>query len=100
MNLICSDSALTAVHKVLTRTRSIAYQGCDSNTIGDVMDLAEYLVALLLNHERRTETEALLVFQQCLEEIESRFEGFEGLVAAFDAQETNLHRELRLTTVA
>lgn len=98
MNSICSDSALNALHKVLIRTRFVAYKGCDSKTIGDVMDLAEYLIVLLQNNEGRTETEVLSVFRQCLQEIEGRFDGFIGLVAAFDEAEMKPQHESRLTT--
>ena len=86
MNLICSVSALSSLQRVLVRTRSVAYGGCASKTVGDIMDTAEYLTAILLNHEGLSEEDALTRFRVHLQDLEDRFEGFTGLVAAFDAE--------------
>ena len=85
MSLICSDNALRVLHRVLICTRSHAYEGADQKTIGDVMDVAEYLVAILQNHEGLTKEDGLDRFRLCLCDIESRFPGYTGLIAAFDA---------------
>jgi len=66
MNLICSANALRALHRVLICTRFEAYEGRDSKTLGDVMDRAEYLVAVLQNHEGRPEAECLAEFRAFL----------------------------------
>lgn len=84
MSLICSANALRALHRVLVCTRFEAYESCDSKTLGDVMDVAEYLVALLQNHEGRSESECLTEFRAFLEDLERRFPGYNGLMAAFD----------------
>ena len=86
--MICSANALEALHRVLVCTRSEAYEGCAPKTPGDVMDSAEYLVALLQNHEGRTEDEALAEFRAVLLDIETRFPGYGGLLAAFDGART------------
>lgn len=65
-------------------TRFAAYNGRTSKEIGDILDVGEYLVAILLNHENLTEDECLARFRLYLEDIETRFDGFSGLVAAFD----------------
>lgn len=84
MSLICSANALQALHRVLVCTRFEAYEGCTPKTLRDVMDSAEYLVALLQNHEERTEDETLAEFRAVLLDIETRFSGYDGLLAAFD----------------
>ena len=84
MSLICSANALHALHRVLVCTRFEAYEGCAPKTLSDVMDSAEYLVALLQNHEGRTENETLAEFRAVLLDIETRFPGYDGLLAAFD----------------
>ncbi len=65
-------------------TRFAAYKGRSSKEIGDILDVGEYLVAILLNHENLTESECLARFRLYLQDIETRFEGFSGLIAAFD----------------
>ena len=85
MSLICSANALQALHRVLVCARFEAYEGCAPKTLGDVMDSAEYLVALLQNHEGRTESETLAEFRNVLLDIETRFSGYGGLLAAFDS---------------
>jgi hypothetical protein len=84
MSLICSANALRALHRVLVCSRFEAYEDCDPKTLGDVMDCAEYLVALLQNHEGRTEEECLAEFRAVLQDIEARFPGYEGLLTVFD----------------
>ncbi|MBV9852638.1 MAG: hypothetical protein JO250_23505 [Armatimonadetes bacterium] len=73
-----SDNALDAVHRVLTRVRSQAYMGLDSKQIGRILDDAEYLVTMIRNNESEHE------FRLHLEDIESKFSGFDGLVQAYD----------------
>ena len=90
MSLICSANALQALHRVLICSRFEAYEGRDPKTLGDVMDSAEYLVALLQNHEGRTESETLAEFRAVLLDIETRFPGYDGLLAAFDSAQNAL----------
>lgn len=85
MSLVCSANTLRALHRVLVCSRFEAYEGCDARMLGDVMDSAEYLVALLQNHEGRTEEECLTEFRTVLQDIETRFAGYEGLLTVFDA---------------
>ena len=84
MSLICSASAMRALHRVLVCTRFEAYEGRDPKILGDVMDTAEYLVAILQNSEGRPEGECLAEFRAFLQELEERFPGYGGLVTAFD----------------
>jgi len=75
---------MRALHRVLVCTRFEAYEGRDSKTLGNVMDTAEYLVAILQNYEGRPEGECLAEFRAFLQDLESRSPGYDGLVAAFD----------------
>jgi hypothetical protein len=84
MNLICSDNALRALHRILVCTRFQAYENIDVKTIGDVMDAAEYLVSILQNHEGLTEEEGLERFRLYLGDLETRFPGYTDLIVAFD----------------
>jgi len=86
MNWICSANALRALHRVMVCTRFAANEGCEAHVISDVMDSAEYLVAILQNHEERTERECLREFRSYLKDLETRFPGYEGLLAAFDSE--------------
>ncbi len=75
---------MRGLHRVLVCARFEAYEGCAPKTLGDVMDVAEYLVALLQNHEGRTEIDCLSEFRAFLQDLETRFPDYDGLVAAFD----------------
>ena len=88
MSLICSANALQALHRVLVCTRFEAYEGCKPKTLGDVMDNTEYLVALLQNHEGRSEEDTLAEFRAVLQDIETRFSGYDGLLAVFDSTQS------------
>ena len=79
--LACSDSALSAVHRVLVRTRTHAYSGTDAQELARILDDAEYLVALMLHQGDAAD------FRQHLEEFERKFVGFDGLVAGYDEAE-------------
>ena len=86
---------MCALHRVLICTRFEAYEGRDPKTLGDVMDAAEYLVAILQNHEGRPEDECLAEFRAYLHDLEARFPGYSGLVAAFDADPQAEVRQIR-----
>ena len=58
------------------------------------MDSAEYPVALLQNHEGRSEEDCLAEFRAVLQDIESRFSGSAGLLAVFDADSQILSEKL------
>ena len=75
---------MRALHRVLVCTRVEAYQGRDPKILGDVIDTAEYLVAVLQNSGGRPEGECLAEFRAFLQELEERFPGYGGLVTAFD----------------
>jgi len=94
MSFICSDSALSALHRVLLCTQVQAYDNSDGRTLGDALDIAEYLVAILQNHEGLTLEEGLERFRLYLQDLEARFPGYAGLTATFDAepQRQLLHR--------
>ncbi|GEM_PF-6993027 len=101
MSLICSASAMRALHQVLVCTRVEAYQGRDPKMLGDVIDTAGYLVAILQNSEGRPESECLAEFRAFLQELEERFPGYGGLVTAFDTDpQAAATHEKRLVTAS
>jgi|GEM_PF-2952667 hypothetical protein len=75
------NNRMTAIHRVLTRAKTRAYQGTESREMGRILDDTEYLVALLLNGDPDNR------FRPYLQHIEENYDGFDGLVAAFDAAE-------------
>lgn len=81
MNSAASSRELRALHRLLTRVRSQAYQDLPAREIGEVLDDAQYLTGLLLDGP---EALAQGDYRQVLVEIEARYRGFEGLVAAYD----------------
>ena len=100
MNLICSAKAMHALHRVLVCTPALdRMRAAYPKTLGDVMDVAEYLVAILQNHEGRPEAECLAEFRTYLQDLETRFPGYDGLIAAFDTdpQAAKQERPLAMT---
>jgi hypothetical protein len=47
MSLICSDSALTALHRVLVCAQAQAYDDLSPELMGEAMNVTEYLVSIL-----------------------------------------------------
>ncbi len=79
-----SDNALRALHRALTRTRYIAYTNSDAKHVARILDDVEYLATIIMRRNEYTEEEYVTDFRLHLEDIESKFSGFEGLVQAYN----------------
>jgi hypothetical protein len=75
--------ALRAVHLLLVQTRFAAASGADPQRLARILDVTEYLVALLLRDPLDVTT-----YRRHLEDLEARFPELKALVAVFD--ETNV----------
>lgn len=84
MNSTFTEDALLALHRVLTRTRTLAYQATDTKQIARVLDDAEYLATLVMQSTKCDAAECLADFRAHLCDIETKYSGFDGLVAGFD----------------
>lgn len=72
-------NALEALHKVLILTRMMAYQNEPGADIADVLDVAEYLVVLIMKPEDKTAE-----FRQYLESMTQKREHFRHALRWFD----------------
>ena len=85
MNSNFFDSVIRATHRVITTVRSHAYQNTDPQTLARMLDYADPLGFVLMDHyPAEDEAERISLFRQRLQDIEDTFEGFEYLVASFD----------------
>ncbi|MGI4790618.1 MAG: hypothetical protein ACRYFS_17425 [Janthinobacterium lividum] len=85
MNSNFFDSGIRAIHRVITRTRSLGYESTDPQFIARILDHADALGFVLMNdfHDFDGE-ETSVLFRRHLQGIEEAFQGFNGLVASFD----------------
>ncbi len=84
MNSTSSDNALRALHTALTRVRYLAYTGSDAKQIGRILDAVEYLASIIMRRGETSEEEYLADFRLHLQDIENKFQGFDGLVRVYD----------------
>lgn len=70
--------AIQALHRVVIRARTMAYQRVDHAKIADLLDTAEYLVAMLNDTREMTAS-----FRSNLAELAARY-GCQDALAAFD----------------
>lgn len=84
-----------ALHRVLTRARTRAYLGADSQELGAILDDAEYLASLLLDGNEPVDE-----FPAMLQRIEDRYDGFAGIAAAFEAAQPVEAHAVRQETYA
>lgn len=84
-----------ALHRVLTRARTRAYLGADSQELGAILDDAEYLASLLLDGNAPAGE-----FSAMLQRMEDRYEGFAGVVSAFEAVKPVEEHAVRQETCA
>ena len=86
MNSNFFDSVIRAIHRVITTVRSHAYQNTDPQTLARMLDYADPLGFVLMDHyPAEDQAERISLFRQRLQDIEDTFQGFNGLVASFDA---------------
>ncbi len=85
MNSTFFDSVIRATHRVITLVRFFAYKNTDPQTLARMLDYADPLGFVLMEHfPAGTEEERVALFRQRLQDIEDTFDGFNGLVAGFD----------------
>lgn len=85
MNSNFFDSVIRATHRVITTVRFHAYQNTDPQTLVRMLDYADPLGFVLMDHyPAENEAERISLFRQRLQDIEDTFEGFDCLVASFD----------------
>ena len=85
MNSNFFDSAIRAIHRVITFTRYLGYKNTDPQVLARVLDHVDALGFMLMNDfraENGEETSSL--FRRHLQGIEEAFDGFQGLTRAFD----------------
>lgn len=85
MNSNFSDSAIRAIHRVITFTRYLGYKNTDPQVLARILDHADALGFMLMDDfhaESGEETSSL--FRRHLQGIEDAFDGFQGLTRTFD----------------
>lgn len=86
MNSNFFDSVIRATHRVVTTIRFHAYKNTDPQILARMLDYADPLGFVLMDHHpAENEAERVSLFRQRLQDIEDTFQGFNGLVAGFDA---------------
>jgi len=89
MNSNFFDSAIRAIHRVITFTRYLGYKNTDPQVLARILDHADALGFMLMNDfhaEDGEETPSL--FRRHLQGIEQTFDGFQGLTRTFDENMT------------
>ncbi len=85
MNSNFFDSAIRAIHRVITFTRYLGYKNTDPQVLARILDHADALGFMLMDDfraENGEETPSL--FRRHLQGIEEAFDGFQGLTRTFD----------------
>jgi hypothetical protein len=78
--LMNNSREMRALHRVLARARTQAYQGVSAAVMGRILDDAHYMVEMLAENTPEPSKE----LRDLLVDMEQRYEGFGGIVAAFD----------------
>ena len=85
MNSNFFDSAIRAIHRVIVSTRTLAYFKTDPQVLARILDYADPLAFVLMDHYPiEAEEDQVALFHRRLQDIEDTFQGFDGLVAGFD----------------
>ncbi len=85
MNSNFYDSGIRAIHSIIVCTRTLAYKNTNPQTLASILDHADALGFMLMDDYRDYDgQETIPLFRRRLEEIEDKFEGFQGLTQAFD----------------
>ena len=84
MNSNFFDSVIRATHRVITTIKFHAYKNTDPQTLARMLDYADPLGFVLMDHPAKNESERVSLFRQRLQDIEDTFQGFNGLAASFD----------------
>ena len=82
-----SDNTLQILHRALIRLRSLAYEGTEPRTIGEMLDDIEYLGVLAIRSRTDSSPEQVANFRLHLESLENKFPGFGRLTTVFDGMQ-------------
>ncbi len=77
-----TNAALEALHLVILKGRSMAYEKEPHQRIADLLDAAEYLVAIMRNQKDMTDT-----FGRCIAEISETYGCRHALVVFNEARD-------------
>ena len=85
MNSNFYDSGIRAIHRVITSTRFLGYKNTNPQTLASILDHADALGFMLMDNYRDYDGQETIPLFRCrLQEIEDKFNGFQGLTQAFD----------------
>jgi len=85
MNSNFFDSAIRAIHRVITQTRFLGYKNTDPQALARILDHADALGFMLMDDFRAEDGEETpSLFRRHLQGIEDAFDGFQGLTRDFD----------------
>lgn len=85
MNANFHDSGIRAIHSIIVCTRSLAYQNTSPQTLASVLDHTDILGCMLMDGFRDYDGwDIVLLFRLHLQDIENKFDGFQGLTQGFD----------------
>lgn len=85
MNSNFYDSGIRAIHRVITSTRFLGYKNTDPQTLASILDHADALGFMLMDDFHDYDgRETVPLFRLHLQDIENKFEGFQGLTQSFD----------------
>lgn len=89
MNSNFFDSAVRAIHRVITFTRYLGYKNTDPQVLARILDHADALGFMLMSDFRAEDGEETpSLFRRHLQGIEEAFDGFRGLTRSFDENMT------------
>ena len=85
MNSNFYDSGIRAIHSVIIVTRFLGYKNTSPQTLASILDHADMLGCMLMDDFRDYEDwDTVSLFRLHLQDIEDKFEGFQGLAQTFD----------------
>ncbi len=85
MNANFHDSGIRAIHSIIVYTRTLAYKNTSPQTLASILDHTDILGCMLMDGFRDYDGwNIVLLFRLHLQDIEEKFEGFQGLTQAFD----------------
>lgn len=79
-----SGNALLTLHRALIRLHALAYEGTEPVALGRMLDDIEYLGVLAMQSRTNHSQEHVEDFHLHLQDLETKYQGFGHLTAAFD----------------
>ena len=85
MNSNFYDSGIRAIHSIIVCTRFLGYKNSSPQTLASILDHADMLGCMLMDDFRDYEGwDTVSLFRLHLQDIENKFQGFQGLTQTFD----------------